>query len=391
MPFSVTSWFIEQAQSQHPPIKRVFTIGGSDYSRYVKRWPSISVAWDDLRTISATISLANDEQTFNFFREDKVNMRKATAVKLGFTHPTSGDELVSVHLGTVERVSYNGGDCSVTLADKFRLFSERVVGTSNSAAVFSSATLLPSDVAWALCTCYGGLSTDQSTSNPDIDYASFLSWAQTFSLDSVYVLARFEGNKVVEGLRKIGRYTRSAIVQENDRLAFHRFTLANTAVTSLSNDTILSISVSVDDADMTNRQWVYGDYQINSAFWQLAVFQQNSASVNSYGVRELVEKDESIWYVSSANALNLAQRVMSTAGVPYDRLNIETPLTPMHHLIGETLTIDEPQTGISGAYRIMKRTVNVDNGRLRFSVDASQLASGFYLDITSLDGTDILL
>ncbi len=391
MSYSVTSWFLDQARSASPPVKRTFTIGGSDYSRYVKRWPSISVAWDDLRTISATISLANDEQTFNFIREDKVNMRKATAIKIGFTHPTSGDELINVHLGTIEKATYDRGDCALVLADKFKAFSERVVGRSGSPAVFSTSTLLPSDVAWTLCTCYGGLNSTQSSANPDIDWTSFQTWAQTFSLDSVYVQARFEGNKVAECLRKIGRYTRSAIFQQNDKLSFHRFTLANTAVTSLTNEELLSLSVSVDDSDMTNRQWVYGNYVPESSYWTINVRASNSASINSYGTREQVEKDESIWYVSSANALNLAERVMTTAGVPYDRVEITTPLIPLHHVIGETISITEPQTGIAQAWRIMKQELDMNTGRMKFGIDASQLASGFFLDITSLDGTEVLL
>jgi len=391
MTYAVTSWFIAQAQTQHPPIKRVFTIGGSDYSRYVKRWPSVSVKWDDLRSISATISLENDEQTFNFFRTDKVNMRKATALKLGFTHPTSGDELINVHLGTVDKATYNGGDCTISMTDKFRLFAQRVVGKSDAPAVFSIASQLPSDIAWTLVTCYGGMDATQSSANTDLDWQTFQSWAATFSNDSVYVQARFEGQKVAECLRKISRYTRSAITQQNDKLAFYRFTLASTAVTALSNDQLLGLSVSVDDTDMTNRQWVYGDYRAESGYWAINVFDQSTASINSFAVRESVEKDESIWYVNSANALNLAQRVISTAGLPYDRVNIQVPLMPLHHVIGETIAIDEPQTGIAQSWRIMKHKLDMESGRMDLEVDASQLVGGFYLDVSTLDGPDLLL
>lgn len=391
MPYNVTSWFIDTAHEENPPIKRTLTIGGSDYSDRVLKWPTISRQWDDLRPVSVSISLANEDQTFNFFRSDKTKLRSTFEIKLGFTHPTSGDELISVFQGTSDRVVFNDGSANLNIVDKLKPFSERVVGLSNSPVVFSSSTLLPSDIAWTLCTCYGGLSAVQSTSNPDINYTSFLTWAAVFSADTVLMRARFQGQKVNECLRKLAQHTQSAIVLSENKITFNRFTSVNTNISSLDNRHIVDLTLSIDDQDMVNKQWVYADFRPESQYWTISVFDTRTASVNSFGLREQLMQDEAVWYVNSANALNLAQRVMSTAGTPYDRIQVDTPLVPIHHLIGETVIVVDEQLGVTEGWRIMNYKLDTDTGKIKIGVDGSQINTPFVLDVSLLDGTDVLL
>lgn len=391
MPFSVTSWFVQQCALANPNVKRQLTIGGSDYTRYVDKWPSVAKVWDDPRPVSVTISLANEEQTFNFFKTDKTKLRSAAQLKIGFTHPTSGDEMILIHAGTTERVSYQDGKADIAITDKLKQLSERIVGTSNSPAVFSSSTLLFSDMAWTLCTCYGGYSSVASTSNPDIDYQSWLNWAAVMSADSVFVGGRFEGAKVTEALRKIARHSQSAITLLNDKLTFYRFTTVNTNISSLDSRHIKSLQVTIDDVDMTNKQWVYADYRVQSDYWAISVFDTKSASVNSFGLRENIEKDESVWYVSSANALSLAQRVMNTSGVPYDRLHVKTPLMPVFQYIGDTVIVVDPHLGVTEGWRIMGSKIDFESGQCDLTIDNSQVNSPFVLDVSALDGGDLLL
>lgn len=615
MPYSVSSWFIDQAHTENPAIKRTLTIGTSDYSGFVLKWPTISRQWDDLRPVSVTIDLSNEGQTFNFFRNDKTTLRSTVEVKIGFTRwggaynvggpdsiavtPTSGgaldvatnsdysfeanfsptsaslvntggffwcrtssgrevglefrsdrrfsfavvnsagalsratdptsrtlgqeyhvvgvrsrtsnylalyvggtlvdsvalnsanwlapatnafaacaafsaraaygvvdesrfyataltnsealdhsqgryltsaeslllihlgldevgsstivnsglgsgttsivnspvfveksfdrkrgpgrDEMISAFYGTSEKVVFDQGKAMLTVADKLKLFSERVVGVSNSPVIFSSSILLGSDIAWTLCTCYGGLSSVQSTSNPDINYTSWLNWAAVFSADTVLMRGRFDGQKVTECLRKLADMTQSAIVLSDNKITFNRFTTVNTNISSLDDRHILNLSVSIDDADMVNKQWVYADYRPESQYHSISCFDTRTASVNSFGLREGIAQDESVWYVTSANAINLAQRIMSTAGVPYDRIKVETPLVPVHHLIGETVVMMDSLVGVTEGWRIMGYRLDTDAGRISLDVDGSQVNTPFILDVSSLDGTDILL
>src|SRR4051812_39360350 len=84
MPYNVSSWFVDQERLENPSLKRSFTIGNSDYTRFVDSWPSISRQWDDPRPLSVVINLANEDQTFNFIREDKTKLLSRCEVKMGF-------------------------------------------------------------------------------------------------------------------------------------------------------------------------------------------------------------------------------------------------------------------------------------------------------------------
>lgn len=390
MTISVTSWFVDTAASENPPVKRTFTIAGSDYSAWVLGWPSISSRWDELKPNNVTINLANEDQTFNFFKNAKINIQASCALNLGFTHPTSGDELINLFTGTVGEVSFKDASVTLRLVDKIQLLSDRVVGTTNSAAVFSTATTLPSDVAWTLCTCYGGWSNIASISNPDIDYVSFQAWAAIFSGDSVFCQAAFKGNKVTEALRKVTQNTHSAAYMANNKLVFARWTIVNSYAVVLDNDRIKTLGVKIRADALINKQFVEFDYRVNSNSWASAVFAINSASVQSYGARESVLKDESFWYVSSANALNAAERALFNYAYPYDEVSLSTPLTPLHQTVGDTITAVDSHIGLNNGWRIMARSVNMDDASMTLEIDGSQTSTPFFLDISYLDRNDVL-
>lgn len=551
MPYSVSSWFVERARAEQPNVRRMLTIGGSDYSRHVIKWPSIARAWNDIRPVSVTISLANDEQTFNFFRDDKTKLRSEAQLRIGFrsknlwmytnslatggplnianqatatasadgstlvqissnddpyvgqfvptydgqavagktftasaefrgTSTSSGkpisifmyaynsvesinfyssnnitldpstwqrqritamfslttnvntihcrfdpvggnwssgdtflirypqleesnfnsafeahdsssyDQFISPFVGRIEKAIFDQGKCDITLTDKLKQLADRVIGTSNAPVTFNNSAT-PPDIAWYAVTSYGGFSNIRSTSNPDIDYQSWLDWAAVFSADTVYMAGRFDGQRVLEVLRKIGRHTQSAIFLKEDKLAFFRFTTVTTDTTYLDAEQIKSTRLSIEDTDMVNKQWVHAQFVPASDYWVIGCFDVKTASVNSFGLREHVERDEQIWYVNSSSALNLAQRVIRTAGEPYERLEVKTILAPLHRLIGETIQVMDDHLGITEGWRVMRYALDLDTGEISLQIDGTQINTPFILDQTSLDGTEILL
>lgn len=382
MAYSVTSWFIDQTQLKTASPMRKLTIAGSDYNARVVKWPSIRRAYSDIRPVNISVDLANEDQALNFFRSEPTKLLAKCQLKMGYTHPTSGDELITLYSGDIDRVLYQKGTLTVQTLDKFKQFTERVVGSSNSPALYTGSNYLPSDLGWWLCTSYGGLSTIASTSNPDIDYAAFQTWASIFSGDSIYVQGRFEGPKVTEALRKVARYTDSGIWVEGDKVTFARFAEAGSFETVVTGDSIIDLSLSLDDSTVVNKQHVYADYDVTSKYWKLDIFSVESISVNSYGLREEVEKDESIWYVSSATALNMAQRRTLFSSEPYQEYNLTLPLVVLPRQIGEMLRIDDDFLGITSgdAWRIMEYSLDMDRGRMDVKADSSRIAQPFILD-----------
>lgn len=392
MTHEVSSWFIEQTFKKNPlNIARKFFLGTSDYSNSVMKWPTFKNEWNKLRPTSMTIRLANEDKKFNFLRTDKLILNTESEVQFGYTHPQSGDELVSMFIGKADNVKYSSGLVDITIFDKFKQLTERVVGSSDEPVLFTGSNYIPADIVWWLITSYGGMDTTKTSSNVDIDYDSWLTWWNVFSADSVFMNARFDGQKVNECVRKFGRHTYSAIHQHENRITFDRFTLADTAVSSFGDNSIIDLSLEFSGKDIINKQYIFADYDQTSDFHQTTVFDQNIASINSYGLREDNEKDENIWYVGSGPALNAAQRVISVQKDPEDKIAMKTPLMGLIRLIGETVTIADSFHGIDGSYRVMDKTFDLEKGLMTMGVDRSQIFGAFILDTSTLDGPDVLI
>lgn len=391
MSLSVTSWFVDQSLLKHSEPVRKFTIGSSDYSDRVITWPTFKVKWNQVRPVRLNMTLANDDGALNFFQSDKINMQNSCSLQIGFTHATSGDEMITVFAGKTDKFTMSKGAIKLTLADKFKQLTERVIGTSDNPVSFVGSNYLLSDIAWWLCTSYGGLDATTSTANVDIDWTSFADWANVFSSDSVYMEARFTGMKVTEALSKLSLMSQSAIFQENEKLNFHRFSVANSYASTFDNSTLKDLQLTVDDKKVINRQYVGLDYDVSSRFHKSTIIDESSASVNSYGLKESIYNDQSMWYVNSLSAINYAQRITTTKKEPYAEANGIVPLVGLIRQIGEMVYITDPQVGISGeGYRIMERSFNMHTGEVRFNADPSQLLNLFRLDVSALDSSDVL-
>ena len=115
MSAQVSSWFVAQAAGQRALPQRRFTLGGSDYSDEVLRWPRLSyrAATVDLGTV--TLALSNRRRAFQFFVDCDLALTSSGEVALGFTHPTSGEERLSLFVGAPSAVSFGTGGTELRL------------------------------------------------------------------------------------------------------------------------------------------------------------------------------------------------------------------------------------------------------------------------------------
>lgn len=299
-------------------------------------------------------------------------------------------EKIKLFAGKTEKVKYHKEQIDITIADKFKQLTERVIGSNEIPVSFTASNYLPSDMAWYCITSYGGYSAIESTSNPDIDYSSFLTWAGVFSTSNIVMNAEFTGQKVAETLRKMARMTYSAIYIAEDKLTFNRFSLIDSHATILDASNIDDLVVEVDDTRMINKQNVYADYDVSSNSFNITCTDESSTSVDSFGVHEHIEKDETIWYTNSVGALDLAQRKVLIEGLPYDRLRVPTFVEGIARQVGESIQIEDTFHNIEGGYRILEQNISLETGRTELTVDRSQIFGGFTLDASSLDGADVL-
>lgn len=394
---NVTSWFVDQLTAGGSSPIRTFTMGGSDYTTRVKKWGTIKRTALEVNPPELAMSLANNDGEFNNFYADRYTMVQSATLQIGFTHPTSGDEFLVVYSGYLKKIRYTGKQqLEIRLQDKFWELQERVVGTDESPVQFTDK--LVSEVVWTLITCYGQFDSATASANLDINYddggTSFLNYALQFSQDTVLISAEFRGEKVSEALSAIVPYTDSVIWHAgNGKLQFDRFTEATSLGLSLTADQLDDLQVDLDDSDLTNKNWVYGNYDVDSKGWFLTVNDESSSSVNTYGLRENVLKSPLVWYVNTASALNQAQRRSQLYSEPPRSFIADTTLVGVYRDLAETVNLVDDFLGITSAdnWRIVEKHLNMDNGSVRFNLDGAVALDGFYLDITSLDGDERLL
>ena len=393
MAYDVTSWFLEQLESRNTRPKRVFKIGTSDYSDRVEKYPKFKRTANEIKSINININLANEDGLFNTFYHQTYTIPNTCFLQIGFTHPTSGDEMLTLYTGFLKDVNYpNKKTCTLRLRDRLWDFTERKVGDSDNHVDIGST--IPSDIAWTLCTCYGGLDTTQGSNNPDIDYISFLGWAAQFSADSVLMTAHYEGKKVVDALSRLGKMTESAIwIEGGGRLYFTRFEEPSSLDMTFTEDDYKEIDIDVESLRMINRHFTYFDYSVVSDYWAKSVFAQESVSVNSFGLKEGLLSDDTIWHVDSIGALSISQRKVKLLQAPPKRFDLSTGLFGIQRQIGETVRIVDSFFGItsSSGWRVVEIEYDFDDGDARFFMDEATVMNGFYLDVSYLDGNDLLL
>lgn len=391
MGIAVSSWFYEQLQLRTSQPRRVLTLCGSDYTDRVYKWPQVRRT-AEVQSVKVDIQLANTDGGLNDYYAETYRIPGECKLQMGFTHPDSGDEMIDVFTGYIKKVSYTDKYCKVTLRDRLFDFSERVVGDGDAPVTFSHE--LVSDIAWTLCTCYGGLSAVQSGSNPDVDWDSFGEFAAVYSNDNVRCSAHYEGEKIAEALTRLAQYTDAAIWVEGDgRLHFRRYSEPSSLDFVVTRNDQVELTIDVDGVSMVNRQWVDWDYSVESDYWAATCFAVDTTSVNTFSLREDRVQDETIWFVNSDSALNMAQRRVGLLRYPPKRFSVDTGLIGRHRQIGETIRLVDSFYSISSesGWRFIEDTLDMDRGLSSYLLDEATVLNAFYVDFSDLDGNDSLL
>lgn len=393
MGYEVTSWFIDQLKLKASRPNRRFVIGSSDYSSRVLKWPTWQRTAKDIIASKTTVELANADGALNGFHERIWTMADTCALAVGFTHATSGAEWLTLFSGDIKEVKYpNKTKCQIHVRDRLWSLTEKKVGDSDVPATF--AAQIPSDIAWTLVTCYGGLSGIQGSSNPHIDWEAFNTWAAQFSADSVLCAARYEGEKVSEALVGMADYTDSAIWTDGDgKLRFIRYSEPSSLDFALDGSEIEDLVIKVDGRALVNKAWCYADYKPESDYWAINVWAAETTYINTFGLHEQIWKDDSLWYTNSVSALTLATRKALVMKAPPRRFELDTVVVGLHRQLGEMVRFVDSFYHISSgtAWRFNEIEVDMHDFGVRYLLDEAIAGNGFYLDVDYLDGDKLLL
>jgi len=350
---------------------------------------TIGARYDDITSVQAVILLINSDGSQAYDGDGTSGIWAGDAT-------LKGTEAIDLYTGEISKVSYSKNDCVIKTRDKLWGFAQKVVGESDTPVkIPPSSQYLISDIAWTLCTCYGGLDSTANSSNPDINYESFETWAEQFSVDNVFAQTNYEGTKVISGLTNLARMSDSAIWIEGDgKLHFKRFVESSSTDIVFTNDEMADLEIDIDMDRLINKQWVYFDYVPDDDLWASSIVDVRSSSVNTFGLREDVLKDESIWYVDSVSALNVAVRKSYLNNQPNRKFNYALGLPGIYTQKGDNVRLVNSFYDLTSSEGWIVEAVEYDMHGLknRFYLDeALPTQPGFYLDVSTLDGDHILL
>jgi hypothetical protein len=362
---------------------RKFTIGTSDYTNYVTRWPKISRASNKLKSTKVKVQLANADQEFNNFYTNLYSIPNTCTLSC---------DSYTLFVGFLSDVQYNREKCDLSLRDRLSDLEVRKIGDSDS--VISFAPQIPSDIAWTITTCYGALDSTQGSNNADIDYDMFALWAETFSVDSVEIEANYDGQKLTQALEDLGKMTNSDIwIARNGLLKFKaRFDVASND-TTIDHEHVIDLSIRLSQDKLINDQYIYGAYSSDNSNWSLIRNSIDQASQNSYGVHQNIIKNTHVWYQSSVYAGVIADKRILQYKHPVREFTVKTPFVHINTTIGDRVRLVDSFFSITSEYawRAVSEKIDMSNGQIEFELDSAQSFEPFYLDVSNLDGNYYLL
>lgn len=179
-----------------------------------------------------------------------------------------------------------------------------------------------------------------------------------FSADTTYQKA----------LQAMAELTDSAIyVEADNRLYFRRNLVGiNSYAGEIVDTDILSLTTKGVADDMCNEYLVPTSYTVtnntivNTPHARLAHI--NTASVNSFGKVSKEPTTNILWYTNSANANNLAQRVVARRREPEVSVKVKTPIKYLQQQLGDLVYVTATEVGLQNQpYTLIGVAIDVEN------------------------------
>ena len=389
MTLGVSSFFQSKAQSTKVnSIIQRFTFNGSVISGRVRRFDTIVHNAEDVLGATFVLDVENASGDFNSFITDKVQFYKDGSFEFGFATEGGSEDLVQLFGGILTDVSYSDDGVSLRFEDKLALLKDKPIGSDESPVDWTTSDYNLADLAWYAVTSYGGLSAVKSSSNPDIDYATWLSWWTGFDGDSIVVQAYLQGESVTEFLEAAARLSDSTIYDEGDnKLDFDRWTGVTSQTHTVTDSHITElVNIDVTGKEMINQVDVLIGFNPTSDTWAGTISRANTASVNSYGAQAETYDDTRVWFVNSVAAINHADRIVFRRKEPNVVAKVRTPLVFLDAVVGDMVLLTLPQYGFDNRLMTLARyEIDTEDKMMELSIDegfgrAAGKVQGFILD-----------
>tara|TARA_R110000787_G_scaffold196237_1_gene307514 strand:+ start:2138 stop:3658 length:1521 start_codon:yes stop_codon:yes gene_type:complete len=374
-----SSFFISKNLSTNPSsIIRKFTFANSDLTDRITKFPIIRRQYKNVIAQPFTMELENASQLMNELIEDKTKFRQDGDIQYGYqANPTSADVLC-LGGGSLITANYNNSTVRLTFKNRMDILAETKISldtTSKTGVTYVGSEYNPADIVWDILTStsFGAqFNTVGSYTNAEIHYDSWLQWKANLASENLTINGFFGADASYQkALQSIAEVTDSAIyVEADNRLYFVRNLVGvqSFAGTVLDSD-IISMTTNGDANDMCNEYIVPTSYAVAdndvSAEPHARLAHINAASVNSFGKVSKEVTTKLVWYTNSANANNLAQRVVARRREPEIAVKVKTPIKYLQQQLGDLIYITASDVGLSAEpYTMVGQSIDVENNTM---------------------------
>lgn len=375
MSLEISSWFSETLESGRVSLGRHFSIGGSDFSEKVLKWPNLVNRAGSLELGTVSLMLSNHDRAFDFFIHTPERLTSTCEIKLGLTHPESGEETISLYTGEPASLNYleNGNTLRIALSGKTRSLGNITLGTNveSGGLSFTESAYFPCDLVWTLVTCYGGLSNVASSSNPDIHYDNWQVWREWNMLLDTRVKGYLAGEKMLDVLNHIAHMDSVVMMHSNGRMDFSPWVpFSYASVHEFNFDQISHLKYGITPSKIINRFSVDADFIPGGNRFISSYLHVNSNSQATYGVKSGRFGGRFVWFASAQDGRFLAETKVGINQEPKALLELTTPLAGGVKLtLGDYVTLaDSVFPKNTGPLRISEMAVELESGRINFQL-----------------------
>ena len=373
-----SSFYVGENISTNPSsIVRMFRFAEQDKSSRVVKYPSIKRDYTDVVVKPFTINMENASQLFNSIIEDRTQFKQEGKIEYGYQLNANSADLLCLGGGFLTMANYTNGQVNFTFKNQMSKLAETKMSidtTSRQGISYVGSEWNPADLLWNILTVNSlalKLSSIESYTNPDINYDSWKDWHDTLNSENITVNGFFPfGSNYQQALQSIAENTDSAIYVEGDnRLYFKRNLVGvNSYAGTVQNSDIVSITTRGDAYDMCNQYSVPMSYAVTGGSLgnpNSTVVFEDTASINSFGIVQHEPTTKLIWYTNSANANNLAQRIVYRRREPEVALTITTPIKYLNQQLGDLFYVTHDEVALyDQPYTLIGETIDIENQQM---------------------------
>jgi len=370
-----SSLFLSQNLSTNPSSTvRRFLYANSDFSERVTKYPKIKRGYKNVVAQAFTMEVENASQLMNTLIEDRTSFKKPGMIEYGYQATASSADVICLGGGAMMKADYSKNTVKLSFKNRMDFLSKLKISTdatSKTGVTYVGSEYNPADITFDILTSNSfsaQFSTIASYTNAEIHYDSWKDWKDNLASENITLNGFFSADTTYQkALQAMAEMTDSAIYVEADNRIYFRRNLVgvNSFAGEVTDTDIISLKTTGDADDMCNEYIVPTSYSVlnntivNTPHARLAHI--NTASVNSFGKVSKEPTTNILWYTNSANANNLAQRIVARRREPEVGIKVKTPIKYLQQQLGDLIYVTATEIGLQDQpYTLIAETIDID-------------------------------